>query len=98
MLTILVERDIKLLYKQTALGVIWVVARPLVAAVIFAVVFGRVAKLSSDGAPYLLFVFCGLAAWTYLSQALRRADNGLAGSSQLVSKRRGLGRESFNLC
>lgn len=86
LLAILVERDIKLLYKQTALGVIWVVAQPLVAAVIFAVVFGRVAKLPSDGAPYLLFVFCGLTVWTYLSQALRRAGNSIAGSSQLVSK------------
>jgi hypothetical protein len=73
LLTILVERDIKLLHKQTALGVIWVVAQPLVAAVIVAVVFGRVAKLPIDGAPYLLFVFCGLPVWTYLSQALRHA-------------------------
>jgi lipopolysaccharide transport system permease protein len=86
LLWILVERDIKLLYKQTALGIVWVVLQPLVAAVVFAVVFGRVAKLPSDGAPYVLFVFCGLTVWTYLSQAMQRAGNSLVRSSRLVSK------------
>src|SRR6266849_1604369 len=86
LLWILVERDIKLLYKQTALGVVWVVLQPLIAAIIFAVIFGRVAKLPSDGAPYLLFVFCGLTVWTYFSQALQRAGNSLVRNSQLVSK------------
>ncbi len=86
LLWVLVQRDIKLLYKQTALGVVWVVAQPLVAAVIFAVVFGRVAKLPSDGAPYLLFVFCGVTVWTYFSQALQRAGTSLVRNSQLVSK------------
>ena len=86
LLWILVERDIKLIYKQTALGIIWVVLQPLIAAVIFAVIFGRVAKLPSDGAPYLLFVFCGLTVWTYFSQALQRAGNSLVRSSHLISK------------
>ena len=86
LLWILVERDIKLLYKQTALGVVWVVLLPLIAAVIFTVIFGLVAKLPSDGAPYLLFVFCGLTVWTYFSQALQRAGNSLVRNSQLVSK------------
>jgi lipopolysaccharide transport system permease protein len=86
LLWLLVARDIKLLYKQTALGVVWVVLQPAVAAVILAVIFGRVAKLPSDGVPYLLFVFCGLTVWTYFSQALQRAGNSLVGNSQLVSK------------
>jgi hypothetical protein len=86
LLYFLVWRDIKVRYKQTALGVVWVVAQPLVAAVIFAVVFGRVAKLPSDGAPYLLFVFCGVTVWTYFSQALQRAGTSLVRNSQLVSK------------
>jgi lipopolysaccharide transport system permease protein len=86
LLWVLVQRDIKLLYKQTVLGAIWVVAKPLVAAVIFATVFGRVARLPSDGAPYLLFVFCGLTVWTYCSEALQRAGNSLVRNSQLVSK------------
>ena len=86
LLWILVERDIKLVFKQTALGVVWVVLQPLIAAVIYAVIFGRVAKLPSDGAPYLLFVFCGLTVWTYFTQALQRAGNSLVRNSQLVSK------------
>jgi homopolymeric O-antigen transport system permease protein len=86
LLWVLVQRDMKLMYKQTALGAIWVVAQPLVASVIFAVVFGRVAKLPSDGAPYLLFVFCGVIVWTYFSQALQRAGTSLVSNSQLVSK------------
>jgi len=57
LLWILVERDIKVIYKQTALGMTWVALQPLIAAIILAVIFGRVAKLPSDGAPYLLFVF-----------------------------------------
>src|ERR1700719_4537989 len=86
LLWILIGRDLKLLYKQTALGAIWVVLQPLIAAAIFAVVFGRVAKLPSDGAPYLLFVFCGLTVWTYFSHALQRAGNSLVSASQLISK------------
>jgi lipopolysaccharide transport system permease protein len=86
LLWILVERDIKLVYQQTALGVIWVVLQPLIAAVIFAVIFGYVAKLPSDGAPYLLFVFCGLTVWTYFAQALQRAGNSVVQSSNLISK------------
>src|SRR3954463_14746979 len=77
LLTILVERDIKLRYKQTALGVVWVILQPLIAALIFAAIFGRVAKLPSDGSPYLLCVFCGLTAWIYFSQAVLRASNSL---------------------
>jgi lipopolysaccharide transport system permease protein len=86
LLLIFIQRELKLLYKQTALGAVWVVLQPLLAAVIFAVIFGRVAKLPSDGAPYLLFVFCGLTVWTYFSQALQRAGNSLVQNSQLVSK------------
>src|SRR5437762_5766641 len=63
LLWILASRDVKLRYKQTALGVIWVVLQPLVAALIFAVIFGGFARLPSDGNPYLLFVFSGLLPW-----------------------------------
>src|SRR6266436_1339880 len=86
LLWILIVRDLKLLYKQTALGAIWVVLQPLIAAAIFAVIFGLVAKLPSDGAPYLLFVFCGLTVWTYFSHALQHAGNSLVRNAQLVSK------------
>lgn len=86
LLWILVERDIKVLYKQTALGIVWVALQPLIAAVILAIVFGRVAKFPSDGFPYLLFAFCGLTAWNYFSQAAQRSSNSLVRNAQLVSK------------
>jgi len=86
LLWILVNRDIKLLYKQTALGFGWVALQPLIGANILALIFGRFAKLPSDGAPYLLFVFCGLTAWTYFSNSMQRASNSLIRNSQLVSK------------
>jgi lipopolysaccharide transport system permease protein len=86
LLWILVERDIKVIYKQTALGMIWVALQPLIAAIILAVIFGRVARLPSDGVPYLLFVFCGLTPWIYFSQALQRGSNSVVRNSQLVSK------------
>jgi lipopolysaccharide transport system permease protein len=86
LLWILIVRDLKLLYKQTALGAIWVVLQPLIAAVIFAVIFGLFARFPSDGVPYLLFVFCGLTVWTYFSHALQRAGNSLVSASQLISK------------
>ena len=86
LLWILVERNIKVAHKQTALGVAWVALQPLIAAIILAVIFGHVAGLPSDGAPYLLFVFCGLTAWNYFSQAMQRASNSLVNNAQLVSK------------
>ena len=82
----LIERDLKLRYKQTFLGVVWVVLQPLAAAVIFAAIFGRFARLPSDGVPYLLFVFSGLTAWNYFAGALQRAGNSLVASAQLVTK------------
>ena len=86
LLLILAERDVKLRYKQTALGVIWVVLQPLVAALIFAAIFGACAKLPSDGNPYLLFVFCGMLPWNLFSGALQRAGNSLVGNANLISK------------
>jgi lipopolysaccharide transport system permease protein len=86
LLWILVERNIRVIYKQTALGMIWVALQPLVAAIILAVIAGRVAKLPSDGAPHLLFIFCGLTAWNYFSQTAQRSSNSLVNNAQLVSK------------
>jgi lipopolysaccharide transport system permease protein len=86
LLWILVERNIKVIYKQTALGIGWVALQPLIAAITLAVVFGRIAKLSSDGVPYLLFVFCGWTAWRYFSETAQRSNNSLVNNAQLVSK------------
>jgi lipopolysaccharide transport system permease protein len=86
LLWILVERNIKVIYKQTALGMTWVALQPLIAAAILALVAGRVAKLPSDGTPHLLFVFCGLTIWNYFSQTAQRSSTSLVNNAQLVSK------------
>ncbi len=86
LLWILVERNIKVIYKQTALGIGWVALQPLIAASILALITGRVAKLPSDGTPYLLFVFCGLTIWNYFSQTAQRSSTSLINNVQLVSK------------
>ena len=82
----LAGRDVKLRYRQTALGVIWVVLQPLVAAGIFSLVFGRVAKLPSDGVPYFLFAYAGLLGWNAFSTTLTKASSCLVGNSHLISK------------
>ena len=83
---ILVMRDIKLRYRQTALGVTWVILQPLLSSFIFAVIFGSLAKLPSDGTPYLLFVFAGMLPWTLFAQALQRAGNSMVSDARLISK------------
>lgn len=79
-------RDITLRYRQTALGVFWVVAQPLMAAGIFTFVFGRVAKLPSDGTPYFLFAYAGLLGWNAFSNTLTKVSASLVGNSHLISK------------
>jgi lipopolysaccharide transport system permease protein len=86
LLLILIERDVKLRYKQTAIGILWVVIQPLLAAGIFSIIFGLFAKLPSGGMPYLLFNFAGLVGWNYFSGALQRASGSLISNSQLISK------------
>src|SRR4051794_19936665 len=80
------RRDITLRYRQTALGVVWVVLQPLIAAGIFAIVFGRVAGLSSNGVPYIVFSYAGLLGWTIFSNYLTKASGSLVGNAALVSK------------
>jgi lipopolysaccharide transport system permease protein len=82
----LAVRDLKLRYKQTALGVIWVVLQPLLAAGVFSFVFGKVARLPSDGLPYFLFSYAGLLGWNLFSNTLTKSSNCLIGNSQLISK------------
>jgi lipopolysaccharide transport system permease protein len=81
-----VVRDLKLRYRQTVLGVAWVVLQPLLGAAIFAVVFGRVARLPSGKVPYFLFAYAGLLAWNLFQSVLSRASVSLVGSGQLISK------------
>ena len=80
------DRDLRLRYRQTALGVAWVVIQPLIAAGIFTFVFGTVAHLSSDGKPYLLFTFAALSGWNLFSGVLARAAACLVGNANLVSR------------
>ena len=86
LLLILADRDVKLRYKQTLLGVTWVILQPLATAIIFTVIFGNFARLPSDGLPYILFVFAGLLPWNLFSASLSRAGGSLVGSASLISK------------
>jgi len=79
-------REVKLRYKQTSLGVIWVILQPLVPAIIFAVLFGNFARLPSNGQPYLLMVFTGLIPWTLFSASVGRGSGSLVANSNLLSK------------
>lgn len=83
----LTARDVTLRYRQTALGVIWVVLQPLLAAGILSFVFGSVAGLPAPaGIPYFVFSLAGMVAWNTFSQTTLRASGALLGNSQLVSK------------
>lgn len=86
LLWVLALRDIQVRYKQTALGASWAILRPLLTMLIFTVVFGRFAKIPSDGIPYSIFVFAGLMPWTYFASAVASSGASLVGSANLVSK------------
>ena len=86
LLYFLAWRDVKVKYKQTALGVVWALMQPLLTMVIFSVLFGRLARMPSDGAPYPIFVFIGLLPWNYFSSVLGQSTNSLVAGSSLVSK------------
>ena len=79
-------RDIKVRYKQTALGVAWVLLQPLALMVVFTLLFGRIAKIPSEGIPYPLFAYAGLLPWQLFSRALSDTTNSLLRDHRLVSK------------
>ncbi|HEY2835209.1 MAG TPA: ABC transporter permease [Rhizomicrobium sp.] len=79
-------RDIRLRYRQTALGVTWVVLQPLLSALIFAVVFGFIAKMPSQGVPYFLIAFSGMMGWTLFQGNLSRVTPSLVANAGLVRK------------
>jgi lipopolysaccharide transport system permease protein len=83
---ILAWRDIAVRYKQTIIGVAWAVLRPLLTMLIFVVVFGKIAKLPSEGMPYPIFVFAAMLPWTFFATAFSDASNSLIGNSNLISK------------
>jgi lipopolysaccharide transport system permease protein len=84
---ILSWRDVKVRYKQTVIGLAWSVLRPLVTMVVFTFIFGRVAKLTSEGdSPYPLLVLVGLLPWQFFASSLSEASNSLIGNTNLITK------------
>ena len=83
---VLAWRDVAIRYKQTAIGVAWAVIRPVLTVLVFTVVFGRIAKLPSNGVPYPLLVFAGMLPWTFFATALSDASNSLVSNANLISK------------
>src|SRR5271165_780128 len=81
-----VWRDVKVRYKQTAVGVLWVVLQPLLSMGVFTIFFGRLAKLPSEGLPYPVFYFAALVPWAYFSSALSSCTNAVAGNQHLITK------------
>src|SRR6185312_14234719 len=72
---ILAWRDVKVRYKQSALGVLWAVLQPLLTMIIFTFLFGRLARMPSDGRPYAIFSYAGLLPWTFFAEAVTGSSN-----------------------
>jgi lipopolysaccharide transport system permease protein len=79
-------RDILVRYKQTVIGIAWALIRPFLTMIVFTVVFGNLAKLPSEGAPYPIMVFAGMLPWQFFSGALSECSNSLITNSNLISK------------
>jgi lipopolysaccharide transport system permease protein len=86
LLYFLVWRDIKVRYKQTALGAAWAVLQPVLTMLVFSIFFGRLAKIPSDGVPYPIFAYCALLPWQLFAYALTESANSLVGSQNLIKK------------
>ena len=83
---ILSWRDLSVRYKQTVIGILWAILRPVLTMVVFTVIFSRIAKLPSDGtAPYALMVFAAMLPWSLFSNALSESSNSLIGNANLSS-------------
>jgi lipopolysaccharide transport system permease protein len=86
LLFFLTWRDVKVRYKQTMLGAAWAILQPLLTMVVFTLLFGRLARVPSDGLPYPIFVYAGLLPWTFFSTAVTNGSNSLVGSAALITK------------
>lgn len=82
----LASKDLKVRYKQTFFGVAWAILQPVLAVVVFTVIFGRLAGLVSDGLPYSVFAYSGMAIWLYFSTSTSMAASSLVDNRELVSK------------
>jgi lipopolysaccharide transport system permease protein len=79
-------RDVLVQYKQTLVGVLWSVLRPLLTMLVFTFIFGRLARLPAEGIPYPALVFCGMLPWHFFAVALSESSNSLVGNANLISK------------
>src|SRR2546422_2308857 len=86
LLHFLVWRDIKVRYKQTALGASWAIIQPFFTMIVFSLFFGHLAKMPSDGIPYPIFSFAALVPWGFFANGLSQSSNSLVGSSNLITK------------
>ncbi len=86
LLGFLVWRDIKVRYKQTALGVAWVVLQPVISTLVFTFIFGGLLNVPSNGLPYAVFAYAGLLPWQYFASALTRTSSNLVDNTNLITK------------
>jgi len=86
LLYFLTWRDIKVRYKQTALGAVWAILQPMATMLIFSLFFGRLVKVPSDGIPYPIFAFAALVPWTFFANGLNQSSNSLIASANLLKK------------
>ncbi|OYU12428.1 MAG: phosphate ABC transporter permease [Comamonadaceae bacterium PBBC1] len=84
---VLAWRDVSVRYKQTVIGLLWALIQPLLTMVVFTVIFGKIAKLPTEGlAPYALLVYAGLLPWQFFASSLSGASNSISGNANLISK------------
>lgn len=86
LLYFLIWRDVKVRYKQTAIGAAWAIIQPLMTMIIFTMVFGKFANMPSDGLPYPIFTFAALLPWTYFSKALSQSVSSVVADANLITK------------
>jgi lipopolysaccharide transport system permease protein len=86
LLFFLTWRDVKVRYKQTALGAAWAILQPALMMIVFTIFFGRMAKVPTGNMPYPIFVFAGLLPWTFFATAMANAGNSVVGSERLITK------------
>jgi len=79
-------RDIKVRYRQTALGVAWAIIQPVLTMVVFSLFFGRLARVPSDGVPYPIFSLVGLVPWTFVANGLTQSSNSLVQSERIITR------------
>ena len=86
LLYFLVWRDLKVRYKQTVLGVLWIILQPVVKIVVFSVLFGGLLKVPSGDVPYPIFAYAALLPWNYFASSLSRSSTSVVGSAHLITK------------